>query len=318
MRSRPKPRTLDSVAKSAKPMSYVSPKTISPAQIAIKKDIHHSAPAAKEQPKPLLPLKPGPMHQKESMGSDVYVYRAGKLVPLSSVIKKRETKAQMEKENAELIYVYDAGKLVILGGSLCHLDPSQSKNVRARVVLPLGLTAPTRPLADKMVESNVQAVYIDEKLARFALTALTKPTQFTNNKLSKIRRWDGPRLSKYLPRKTIINTNNNKKNINSKSSSTFSSSIINKKKSSILDIISAKLALSDDSAIANTKLGHGSDHGLSTIPSAVKAEASSANTRNSRLYIKNLHRFPSLSREMKRLDVNYVNIANSKVCNCLR
>lgn len=232
----------------------------------------------------------------DSTGSDVFVYRAGRLVPLSSVIKKKETKALMEKENAELLYVYDEGKLVILGGSLCHMDPSQSMNIRARVVLPLGLSTPTKPLTDKVVHNNVQAVFIDETLARFALTALTKPSQLSN-KLNRRRRWDNSKLSKYIPRKPIVN-----------SPSTNSISVGNK--SNIVDIITAKLALSDDENL--NKTAHGKVH--KQFSANGKIDISQKTSRNSRLYTKNLSRFPSLSREMKRLDVNFVTIDDPKVC----
>ncbi|XP_063848225.1 uncharacterized protein LOC135093183 isoform X3 [Scylla paramamosain] len=106
--------------------------------------------------------------------SDVFVRRAGKLVPLSTVLKSQKSPLPepTPKKSVELVYVYDGGKLLTLGGSLTKINPSNSDSVRARVVLPIGVPPIQRGETVESMARKVQAVEINEDMAKFALSAL--------------------------------------------------------------------------------------------------------------------------------------------------
>ena len=230
----------------------------------------------------------------DTESTDVFVYRAGKLVPLSSVAKNQQKNVEAEKENLELVYVYDDGKLLILGGSVVKVDPSKKATVRARVVVPTCSKSMQKFGVEKCPKNEIQAVYIDEKLANFALTALKKHSeelpQFRGIHRGKRGR---PRFGGYRYNHSCHGEPQPGRG------------------SSIVDVISAKLDLPSTSGAG--KFGRfGGKQVAKSAKNTLFAE------RNSNLYKKNMDRFPSLFREMKRLNMNFVNFNDAQkvsLCN---
>ena len=220
--------------------------------------------------------------------SDVYVYRAGKLVPLTSVIKKKVADLALlrdENKDPELVYVYDDGKMLMLGGSLCKVNPSEKNKIKAKIVLPIGVTKLQRKAPTKNNLNTIKTVLIDEKLARYALTALRKGSDYPHSRVMRNDHRSMFSNSKYSNSETKVN------------------------KSNILDIISAKLDLENNSL---DELNHKSEFDFSKSKSSLKFPFKN-DSKSTSLFKKNLHRFPSLSREMKRLSMNFVNMDASEV-----
>ncbi|KAK7084445.1 hypothetical protein SK128_028541 [Halocaridina rubra] len=179
--------------------------------------------------------------QTEADGSNVFVRRGGKLVPLTSVFKSQKSSISLPDKSVELVYVYDGGKLLTLGGSLTKLNPSHSDSVRARVLLPIGTPPIHRDVT--LTKKQVQTVEIDEEMAKFALSAL----QFPNGKpLEK----QGNASKDFFVEtvspcaekpKTAEDDDRDKKDTKG-----IPKALVKPTKTNILDIIAAKLAMSDD------------------------------------------------------------------------
>ena len=277
-------------------------------------------------------------------GRNVLVKRGGKLVRLSSVLNKSNKEVgepKEPKETVELVYVYDNGRLLTLAGSLTKINPSNSSAVRARVVLPNGITPPGKSkVKEKQVEKKaIEAVEINEDMAKFALSALFSPKESESSTDSS--------TSLVVPVKEKPKPASKKKPVEE-------AKPIKPTKSNILDIISAKLdipTMEMDSKQSNCnngtlskeesfstwtkkmeeklkkggKLDNGSnaddystesnddniitDMGPPPPPPPLKQD-------KPKIFKKNIYRFPSLSREMKRLNMNFVNFDKAKVRKC--
>lgn len=183
-------------------------------------------------------------------GSNVFVRRAGKLVPLTSVFKSQKTAVTetKNKKTAELVYVYDGGKLLTLGGSLTKINPSNSDSVRARVILPIGVPPIVRGDAGLTKTKKVQAVEINEDLAKFALSALQNP-ESKDVKMPEEKNESIPE-SKQKPRsveeKVDTKIEEPKQIVKEKVKKPPKVTKVVPTKRNILDIIAAKLAMSDD------------------------------------------------------------------------
>lgn len=192
-------------------------------------------------------------------GSDVFVRRAGKLVPLTTVLKSQKcpTPEPSSKKSVELVYVYDGGKLLTLGGSLTKINPSNSDSVRARVVLPNGV--PPIPKGETVTSraKKVQAVEINEDMAKFALSAL----QSSHLKLEQTVdiKGDGEEEFPPVPGPSSSAGNDEKMEVDMPEATPVEKSEtaevpkdvpfpvpIKPTKTNILDIIAAKLAMSDE------------------------------------------------------------------------
>jgi len=220
---------------------------------------------------------------------DVFVYRGRRLVPLSSVVKNQQEQLEAEKENLELVYVYDEGKLLVVGGSIVKVDPTKAGTVRARVVLPTGGKSGRKFGTEKPLKEEFNSVYIDEKLATFALSALKKQSdlpQFTHSfrKLQKGYANKKAKLGyKYQQGMTEPGM----------------------KKTSIADTLTEKLDL-DPQLTYKSRFGS-----FGTNKKGLNKDKPNV-TDDKNLYKKNMDRFPSLFREMKRLNMNFVNF--EEVC----
>lgn len=196
-------------------------------------------------------------------GANVFVRRAGKLVPLTTILKSQKSPSVEQpstsiNESVELIYVYDGGKLLTLGGSLTKINPSNSHCVRAKVLLPRGV--PPIPKGETVAarSKKVQAVEINEDMAKFALSALQSyPSKPDEGADMKIESNELPPL----PGPTSDGGNDEKKDVNTlsaapsdkteakdaaKSVPSTLPTLPKPNKTNILDIIAAKLAMSDD------------------------------------------------------------------------
>lgn len=194
-------------------------------------------------------------------GSNVFVQRAGKLVPLTTIFKSQrspssEQPSTTNKQSVELVYVYDGGKLLTLGGSLTKINPSNADCVRARVVLPIGVPPITKGETVAARAKKVQAVEINEDMAKFALSALQsshlklEQTADTKGDSEELPAFPGPSSDRgneeemdvdippVAPVDKVKDTDVPK--------IVLSPLPIKPTKRNILDIIAAKLAMSDD------------------------------------------------------------------------
>ena len=183
-------------------------------------------------------------------GSTVFVRRAGKLVPLNSVLKSQKPSTiPVPEKTVELVYVYDGGKLLTLGGSLTKINPSNSDSVRARVAFPIG----TPPIAKGQVgdssQEQVNVVKINDDMAKFALSALQEVLRKENNPKEGSPSASVSQTTCTVPSPEILpgkeeskeNTKDNKT-----TSRNWSGVSVKPTKTNILDIIAAKLAMSED------------------------------------------------------------------------
>ncbi|XP_045591735.2 uncharacterized protein [Procambarus clarkii] len=183
-------------------------------------------------------------------GSNVFVRRAGKLVPLTSILNSQKPKMHetSNKETAELVYIYDRGKLITLGGSLTKINPSNSDSVRARVILPIG-TPPIMKGEVQRQAKKVQAVEINEDMAKFALSALQSPNakeeKLEVDKKCENQETIGPSIinNEEKVEKSVSQEKCEEKEVSEKVPEKVS---VVPTKRNILDIIAAKLAMSDE------------------------------------------------------------------------
>lgn len=253
----------------------------------------------------------GPL--KKQNASNVYVHRGGALVPLNSVTKRDNNTQVTEKENGEIVYVYTGGRLLAMGGSLSCLDPRYSKVLSSQVVLPLDvLLRKKRTLARK----NFRSVVIDKGMAAFALSALREPntksvvadkkrTLFSDHHNNKMG--GSFRKPSSLSHRRLATLNRNirktetfpRPRVPSKTEYSVgrprkSKPCLLANKASILDIISQKLSMSveeeNEEDLDDVRVQPSNNFG--------------GEGRESKLLQKNLHRFPSLSRELQGLDKN--------------
>ncbi|XP_047495897.1 uncharacterized protein LOC125043703 [Penaeus chinensis] len=183
-------------------------------------------------------------------GSNVFVRRAGKLVPLTSVFKSQRTSMteSKNKKTVELVYVYDGGKLLTLGGSLTKINPSNSDSVRARVILPIGVPPIVKGDAGQTKTKKVQAVEINEDLAKFALSALQNP-ESKDVKLPEEKNEAKPEIEEKpgsVVEKIETKVDEPKQTVKDKLKVPPKITKVIPTKRNILDIIAAKLAMSDD------------------------------------------------------------------------
>lgn len=183
-------------------------------------------------------------------GSNVFVRRAGKLVPLTSVFKSQRTSMteSKNKKTVELVYVYDGGKLLTLGGSLTKINPSNSDSVRARVVLPIGVPPIIKGDAGQTKTKKVQAVEINEDLAKFALSALQNP-ESKDVKMPEEKNEAKPEIEEKpgsVVEKLETKVDEPKQIIKDKLREPSKITKVIPTKRNILDIIAAKLAMSDE------------------------------------------------------------------------
>ncbi|XP_066948904.1 microtubule-associated protein futsch-like isoform X4 [Macrobrachium rosenbergii] len=188
---------------------------------------------------------------KESKGdgSTLFVHRAGQLVPLNSVFKTQKTAppVTVSRKTVELIYIYDGGKLLTLGGSLTKINPSNSDSVRARVVLPMGTPCIPKGQSVDSSKKQVKAVEINEDMAKFALSALQEP--FTKESDGKDSPQASSQASAAVPVEKDFEKSDSKekeKSEDKKKGKTWPKLPVKPNKSNILDIIAAKLAMSED------------------------------------------------------------------------
>ncbi|XP_071542195.1 uncharacterized protein [Panulirus ornatus] len=184
-------------------------------------------------------------------GSNVFVRRGGKLVPLTSVFKSHKASVveSSSKKTVELVYIYDRGKLLTLGGSLTKINPSNSDSVRARVILPIGIPPILKGDIVRSRAKKVQAVEINEDMAKFALSALQNP----NPKEEQLIEINDENESKPVPELCISSGQENTEkpecegDLEEKEQSVNASENVSvvPTKRNILDIIAAKLAMSD-------------------------------------------------------------------------
>lgn len=194
-------------------------------------------------------------------GSNVFVQRAGKLVPLTTIFKSQKSPSSEQpgttnKQSVELVYVYDGGKLLTLGGSLTKINPSNSDCVRARVVLPMGVPPITKGETVAARAKKVQAVEINEDLAKFALSALQsshlklEQTADTKGDSEELPPLPGPSSDKGNEEEMDVDTPPvvpvDKVEETDAPKIVPSPLPIKPTKRNILDIIAAKLAMSDD------------------------------------------------------------------------
>nr|XP_027210136.1 uncharacterized protein LOC113803549 [Penaeus vannamei] len=183
-------------------------------------------------------------------GSNVFVRRAGKLVPLTSVFKSQRTSLSesKNKKTVELVYVYDGGKLLTLGGSLTKINPSNSDSVRARVILPVGVPPIVKGDAGQTKTKKVQAVEINEDLAKFALSALQNP-ESKDVKMPEEKNEAKPEIEEkpgLVEEKIDTKVDEPKQTVKDKLKEPPKITKVIPTKRNILDIIAAKLAMSDD------------------------------------------------------------------------
>ncbi|XP_063611368.1 uncharacterized protein LOC134785049 isoform X2 [Penaeus indicus] len=183
-------------------------------------------------------------------GSNVFVRRAGKLVPLTSVFKSQRTSMteSKNKKTVELVYVYDGGKLLTLGGSLTKINPSNSDSVRARVILPIGVPPIVKGDAGQTKTKKVQAVEINEDLAKFALSALQNP-ESKDVKMPEEKTEAKPEIEEKpgsVVEKIETKVDEPKQTVKDKLKEPPKITKVIPTKRNILDIIAAKLAMSDD------------------------------------------------------------------------
>ncbi|XP_068209564.1 uncharacterized protein [Palaemon carinicauda] len=186
--------------------------------------------------------------ESKADGSTLFVHRAGKLVPLTSVFKtqKPASSAPVHRKTVELIYIYDGGKLLTLGGSLTKINPSNSDSVRARVVLPMGIPCiPKGQIVDSS-QKQVKAVEINEDMAKFALSALQNP--FAKESDEKDSALVSSQSSTFPVEKDLVKCESKEKgkSVDKKKAKTLAKIPVKPNKSNILDIIAAKLAMSED------------------------------------------------------------------------
>lgn len=185
-------------------------------------------------------------------GSNVFVRRGGKLVPLTSVFKSQKASAveSSSKKTVELVYIYDRGKLLTLGGSLTKINPSNSDSVRARVILPIGIPPILKGDIVRSRAKKVQAVEINEDMAKFALSALQNP----NPKEEKLIEINNENESKPVPELGISTSQEKSEKPECEGELEEKQECVNNSenvsviptKRNILDIIAAKLAMSDE------------------------------------------------------------------------
>lgn len=181
---------------------------------------------------------------------NVFVRRAGKLVPLNSIFKNQKTNENNKsnkKATAELVYIYDGGRLLTLGGSLTKINPSNSGAVKARVVLPKGVPALSRIDPLKARERKVQPVEINEDLAKFALSALKSPVTKNWKEEKEIQEPSDESKPISIAQESIQESENKdfKKEEKAKTKS-IEFKLVKPDKSNILDIIAAKLRMADE------------------------------------------------------------------------
>ncbi|XP_042215218.1 uncharacterized protein LOC121861493 isoform X2 [Homarus americanus] len=185
-------------------------------------------------------------------GSNVFVRRAGKLVPLTSVFKSHKPPVgeSSNKKTVELVYIYDKGKLLTLGGSLTKINPSNSDSVRARVVLPVGIPPILKGEIVQTRAKEVQAVEINEDMAKFALSALQSPNPREERLIKACNNDETPVVAEAdvsVPQdkndKTDCAEKCEEKEPNAKVPENV---LLVPTKRNILDIIAAKLAMSDE------------------------------------------------------------------------
>ncbi|XP_076036752.1 uncharacterized protein LOC143022424 isoform X3 [Oratosquilla oratoria] len=186
---------------------------------------------------------------KESVadGANVFVRRAGKLVPLTSVLnsnKDTQVIENREKNMVELVYVYDGGRLLTLGGSLTKINPSNSNSVKARVIVPRSYVKHLTSQPPIQVEKKVEAVEINEDMAKFALSALQSP----ENPVEKIEKEEevGPKVEPLPDSVQGKDTKVTQKFTHQLSKGLGKSVTTKPDRKNILDIIAAKLAMSDE------------------------------------------------------------------------
>ena len=242
---------------------------------------------------------------RKTAGSEIYVCRNGEFVPLSSVLQKKE-KPKI-RENSSIVYVYNDGKLLVVGGSLCHVDIEKIGTHDTKIVMPQEYLPHSKDLVHNLLQNKVKAMYIDQDFAEYALTALTlpSPNKSTNKFIKPVHA-----ISRKSSRSNL-SFNRTMSSIKRGRPRKFPTIAPN-----ILDILTEKLDIT--SSISR--------NGKSKVEPTVTKVDKSEDTRDKQLFKKNLHRFPSLSREMKRLDVNYVTLNSSSakvfiplivICNCL-
>ncbi|KAK3871797.1 hypothetical protein Pcinc_023084 [Petrolisthes cinctipes] len=188
-------------------------------------------------------------------GSSVFVRRGGNLVPLTSVFKKQNSTPEpgsSSKKFVDLVYVYDGGQLLTLGGSLTKINPSNSDSVRARVILPVGVPPIMKGEAVCTRSRNIKAVEINEDMAKFALTALrdSNPTAPKNpdvkdepNTKFPVEPDPSSSVEKVEKSESCEDAEVQKKRIPPKITK---KEPVKPTKTNILDIIAAKLAISED------------------------------------------------------------------------
>ena len=287
--------------------------------------------------------------ESDADGSNVFVKRAGKLVRLTSVFSKnKENLVKEHRETVELVYVYDNGRLLTLAGSMTKINPSNSSAVRARVVLPKGVTHPKKEKSDRKVElKKIKTVEINEDMAKFALSALQTPQEQpqTSQETEKEKLVPKPEM------KLIAKAPLSQYKIQNKPSPLSKKNLPPEKptKNNILDIISAKLAMSDENEctdndnLTNVNKKSGEINPKETLTSWTDMKNVESNLKNlggiqspingsngdkdeqqlqgsqenaldkPKIFKKNIYRFPSLSREMKRLNMNFVHFDKPKV-----
>ena len=217
--------------------------------------------------------------EKRKSCTNLYVKRAGKLMPLSQILQQGKRSPKSTSTTNEIVYVYHRGKLITLGGSLNKVNPKKSLSIRARVALPFG-----HQFYSNHPNKKVKVVKINEDMAEFALTALKTP----NQKQQQVQKEKVKEVTSLKP-----------------------------SKENILDILSAKLSLDED-AQSNTNSPQELEkensvknrNGVSKImwnqDDVLKKGSLTPPSAQSKALRKNINRFPSLSREMKRLSMNYI------------
>ncbi|RXG68509.1 hypothetical protein Avbf_03739 [Armadillidium vulgare] len=257
---------------------------------------------------------PKPCKGSVLKGNDLVVKRGGTLQPLSKVFKKNSSNILKEKgSKSEIIYVPHRGQMLTLCGSLTKVNPSDSGSIKAKVALPRGHRRLFKHSL-RVASRKVKAVEINEDLAEFALSALKTPTKDEKPTPVEPSRSGDKKDCKFVKpsKENILDILTAKFSIGKDLKVENNPNSKNSPRSSLCNESNTQAPLSNTHNSENqSKIANGKK---SDFPSKIKwnqddilkKKDSVYTTEESKGFKKNINRFPSLSREMKRLNMNFV------------